>query len=204
MSSLRRVLGTIITFVIIGEMADWAGRRNTLEPRTTTPCGPGAVVVLGFGGDTPVARSVQRWRVSMALDAAARHGSSMVVFTGGASKSQATEASQMADEALRQGLPASSIVLEERASSTWQNVHLSVPLVSGAHHIVIVSDGLHARRARNYWIAQSPADTVIVDDVYRPGDHFWLKTPAALAELLRLGRDVARNGNALAWLRVAA
>ncbi|MDA3038173.1 MAG: YdcF family protein [Actinomycetota bacterium] len=194
----------MIALVVIGEVADWAGRRGPRLPHDNAATAAAAVVVLSFGGDNPFARNVQRWRVSMALAAAARHRSSTVVFTGGAGKGRTTEASQMAKEARRQGLAAASIVLEERASSTWENVHLSAPLVSAAQPIVVVSDGLHARRARNYWAEQFPFDTVIVDDRYRFGDHFWLKTPAAMAKLLRLGRAAARNANAFAWLRATA
>lgn len=74
------------------------------------------------------------------------------------------------------------VVLEERAISTWENVFLTMPMVEDATTVILVSDPLHAARARRYWLSQRPDDGQRVVVFGGPGffDHWWLRTPTAL------------------------
>lgn len=80
-----------------------------------------------------------------------------------------------------------TVTIEDRATSTWENVFYTRPLVHPNHNIVFVSDPLHAARARTYWIQQSPSDRqrLYVTDCGRPLDGWWIKAPSVLAEVLR-------------------
>src|SRR5690554_5603684 len=48
-----------------------------------------------------------------------------------------------------QGVPAEALLAEEQATSSWQNVRNSLPLIEG--RLVIVTDDLHAFRSS--WVA---------------------------------------------------
>jgi uncharacterized SAM-binding protein YcdF (DUF218 family) len=149
------------------------------------------LVVLGLPGTNAAMRAVQRWRVAMALRARTRWQDATVVFTGGSRHGSTSEAGQMANLARQRGLSPDAIVLEEEARTTWENVSFAQPLTGDAELIVLVSDGLHAERARRYWMLQYPHSRshVVVDPDYRFLDHLWLKTPSTLAQLWRLARN---------------
>ena len=113
------------------------------------PCDRSAVVVLGFpnrrnGGIHPV----QRWRVRLALQTFAAHNGARLVFTGGETRGTKSEAETMADEAVAQGANRAQIVIEGRATSTWENVYLTMPLVKDFDTVILVSDPIHAARAK--------------------------------------------------------
>lgn len=172
------------------EFGDWLARRSGRAASGGRH--PDAIVVLGYPGRSAVDQAVQGWRVRMAVDAQRRWGCRTVVFSGGAVKGDRTEASQMGDRARSMGLPAECVVLEEAARSTWENVHLSRPLIGDAQVVAIVSDGLHAHRAQRYWHRQFPEapEVVVIDPAYRLFDHWWVKLPSAGAQAVRALRDL--------------
>jgi uncharacterized SAM-binding protein YcdF (DUF218 family) len=178
-----------VSLVAVAEIADWWARID--RTGTATAEGRTTLVVLGLPGNNPAMRSVQRWRVAMALRARTRWKDATVVFTGGSRHGAASEASQMADVARQRGLSPDAIVLEEEARTTWENVSFSHRLTGDVDLVVLVSDGLHAERARRYWMLQHPQSStrVIADLHYRFLDHVWLKTPSTLAQLWRLVRN---------------
>ena len=101
----------------------------------------------------------------------------------------------MAERACRAGLKGEHIVLEERSTSTWENVAFARPLIGDAGFVVLVSEGMHARRALGYWRRQFPdlRIPVRVDPTYRPLDHFWIKVPSALRHLLEPLRRMSNH-----------
>lgn len=115
-----------------------------------------AIIVLGCPTHPDGSlHPLQRWRV----DIAARTMNprvKVVVFTGTTAKTGVSEASAMAAYARSHGIPADLIVLEEEALSTWQNLEFTAPLVE--HHDVLrlVSDPMHAWRARQFLARQNP------------------------------------------------
>lgn len=82
-------------------------------------------------------------------------------------------------------MPAGALVTETRATTTWENVAFSRALVEGYPRLAIVSDPLHAARARRYLWQQSPelAARLVSAGEYRFLDHFWLKMFSAGYEL---------------------
>jgi uncharacterized SAM-binding protein YcdF (DUF218 family) len=91
----------------------------------------------------------------------------------------------MAAYAERLGVPKDAVATETRARSTWENVALSQPLVDEYPRLAIVSDPLHAARARRYLWQQSPdlASRLVSAGEYRFLDHCWLKLFSAVYEL---------------------
>ncbi|MCC7384150.1 MAG: YdcF family protein [Deltaproteobacteria bacterium] len=60
----------------------------------------------------------------------------------------------LAQQALNDGLSPELLILEERATSTWENMEFSHPVLrgAGARRVVIVTSRVHARRA--YFVAR--------------------------------------------------
>jgi uncharacterized SAM-binding protein YcdF (DUF218 family) len=87
-------------------------------------------------------------------------------------------------------VPKSLIATESRASTTWENVEFSMPLLENFGRLAFVSDPLHAARARRYLRAQRPelAERLVRAGEYRLLERWWLKVPAAAYELLELYR----------------
>ncbi|MCX4098306.1 YdcF family protein [Nocardia sp. alder85J] len=190
--------------IVVG--AEWLHRRASRRG----PDGPGwadtgsdgteAVVVLGYPArhdGTP--HPMQRWRCRIASRSMHRDG--IVVFTGGAVRRTRAEANVMARYARDVlGIPADRIVTETRARSTWQNIEFSIPLIEHADRIILVSDPMHAARARRYLRVQRPdlAARLAPAADYRPFEQWWLKVPTAAHELAAISRR--RAGRALARL----
>jgi uncharacterized SAM-binding protein YcdF (DUF218 family) len=164
-------------------------------PATTGSC---AVVVLGYpsrrNGDL---HALQRWRTQIGIRSLGSAPHRRLVFTGGPTQgAQVSEARVMADYARRRGVPTESIVLEEAATNTRENLTLTVPLIEAFDTIVIASDPLHAARSRRYLVKQRPdlAVRLVFADDYRLLERWWLKLPIAAYELLIVARDRLRYG----------
>jgi uncharacterized SAM-binding protein YcdF (DUF218 family) len=165
--------------------------------------GSEAIVVLGF----PAKRdgrphALQRWRCEIAARSLNGDADGPIVFTGAAQGRARSEAEVMADyarEAL--GLPAERIVLETKAKTTWDNVAFSIPIIEGADRIKIVSDPVHAARARRYLWRQRPdlAARLVAAADYRPLERWWLKVPTAANAIARRLPGAAR---VRLWLRL--
>jgi len=72
-------------------------------------------------------------------------------FTGGVGDSiyqRKAEAVVMRDLAMDAGVPAAHIFLEEQATSTWENLLYTAPLLQDCHSIVAISDRYHLARIR--------------------------------------------------------
>lgn len=186
----RRLVTAGATAVLIGEAAHcWAARVGYGTP----PRAPGerrALIVLGYpsrpgGGVHPL----QQWRCRIA--ARSCPPGALVVFSGGPDASGRSEAAAMADLGRRFGVPADRVVLEERATSTWQNIEFSAPLVAGADVIVIISNPLHALRGRRFLRRQWPelADRLAPAADYRFGEYWWLKAPLTWYEIVATVRE---------------
>ncbi|MFN0029544.1 MAG: YdcF family protein [Acidimicrobiales bacterium] len=148
-----------------------------------------AVVVLGFparrdGSPHPV----QRWRARLAATTATRSGATVAIFTGAGRHGGASEAAVMAQLARDLGMSHGvEVRVETRSTNTWENVANASAMVEDVDRIVIVSDPLHAARARSYWLQQRPQDggRVFVTDQSGFWDGWWLKLPAALDACLK-------------------
>ena len=170
----------------------WAHRRDLGNP----PPMPGrreVILLLGYpsrpdGSPHPL----QRWRAEIAArSVSAWAASSLIVCTGAAVRGERSEAAVLADLLRGRGVPASKIVLEEQARSTWQNIEFAIPLLQDADVIKVASNSLHAWRARRFLARQRPdlAKRLAAADDYRIGAYWWLKTPLAVYEAVGQWRE---------------
>jgi uncharacterized SAM-binding protein YcdF (DUF218 family) len=142
--------------------------------------GSEAIIVLGYP-PRPGNRvhPLARWRCEIAARSMTPGRESTLIMTGaakGGSDSEAAVMARYARDAL--GLPAAAIVLEERATSTRENMAYSLPLAEASAVIKIASDPLHARRARRFLAELRPdlAGRLEPAAAYRPWEHPVLKT----------------------------
>ncbi len=115
---------------------------------------------------------------------------SHILFTGGAVANEFTEAETMASLARAAGVPPDAISVETESESTWQNIAYSAPLVDDFDRVILASDPLHAKRARDYWLEQRPDDRnrIFISSVRRPFENVWSSVPTAAVEILRTAR----------------
>jgi uncharacterized SAM-binding protein YcdF (DUF218 family) len=70
-----------------------------------------------------------------------------LILTGGKGDDmKESEAAVMAALAERLGVPRDAMALEEQATSTWENLVLTAPLVSDCESVIGISDRYHLRR----------------------------------------------------------
>ncbi len=75
---------------------------------------------------------------------------SAILASGGVGRHGPSEAAVIARLCREAGVPEAVLMLEERSTSTEENLRFSLPLLRevGAASVVIVTDGFHAPRAR--------------------------------------------------------
>ena len=99
-----------------------------------------AIVVLSGGDDRT------EWGIKLYKDGWAPK----ILFSGAAlDKTGPSNAAAMREVALQEGVPASSILLEQKATNTYENGALSHPILDsiGAKKIILVTSPYHQRRA---------------------------------------------------------
>jgi len=171
------VLGAVLVW---GEWENWRAARQLAGPARSGA--DEAVVVLGFRNRSSTANAVNRWRVRAglrSLDPSAR--TARLVVSGGCVGSPRSEAALMADYAQAVLGYRGLLVLEENSTSTWDNVTNVIPLIDTVDQIKIVSDPMHALKARAYLLRQRPdlADRLARASDYRLGE--WLPLKPLLA-----------------------
>lgn len=189
------VLG-LFGLVAWGELVHWRASRALARPRL--PARSEAVVVLGFRntrGDR--ANALNRWRVRAALRSIdPTLASSILVCSGASGAASESEAALLARYAVAERGYTGTVRLEERSRSTWQNVENVIPLIEDVDQIKIVSNPLHAQKARLYLRHQRPdlAERLVRAADYRLGEGWPVKPLFALHGL----RDLARGKRGLA------
>jgi uncharacterized SAM-binding protein YcdF (DUF218 family) len=176
-SAVVAVLGVTLAW---GEWENWRASRQLAGPARGGE--HEAVVVLGFRNRGPTANALNRWRVRAglrSLDSTAQ--TTRLVLSGGRTGDRGSEAALMADYARVVLGYRGALVLEENSTSTWENVTNVIPLIDGADQIKLVSDPLHALKARAYLLRQRPdlADRLARGGDYRVGE--WLPLKPLLA-----------------------
>jgi uncharacterized SAM-binding protein YcdF (DUF218 family) len=187
------VVGIVLLAGSGAEAAHWVASRLAFPVASTASPDEGSsevVVVLGcVTGRNGRVTADQRWRTRIAVRSRAADSQTLFVFTGGATRgASVTEAATMAAFARTScGIPAELIATETEARSTWENLAFTTPFLEAAGRIKLVSDPLHAARARRY-LRQSRPDLfarLSRTDDYRPGEHPGLKVGSAVYELSR-------------------
>ena len=87
------------------------------------------------------------------------------------------------------GVDAERVRCENEATTTWENIALSAPLITPGGVVRIISNPLHARRAERYWRLQHPdrSDELRPAALYRFAEHPVLKVLTGGYELLLRG-----------------
>lgn len=188
-AGVERLAWLAAVTVAVSEFAHVVASRRALGSPARSRGGSEAIVVLGF----PAKRDgrphvVQRWRCEIAARSMDADADGPIVFTGAAQGRAWSEAEVMAGYARAAlGIPAERIVLETEAKTTWDNVAFSIPIIEYADRIKIVSDPVHAARARRYLWRQRPdlAARLVPAADYRPLERWWLKVLTAANALAR-------------------
>ena len=136
-------------------------RAHPIDQRLTVPRGQ-AVLVLGHADAGPRAGRINRRRIARGL--AALEADGVLIVSGGAVAGRRSEARLLADAARDAGYRG-PIALEEASRSAWENVANSQALLEPRARIVIVSEPVHAAKARALLAAQRPdlAARLVVD-----------------------------------------
>jgi uncharacterized SAM-binding protein YcdF (DUF218 family) len=125
-----------------------------------------AAVVLGaavWGADvSPIFRE----RINHGIDLYRKGKVRKLIFTGGqGNRGEQTESSAARRYALRSGVPAADILIEEKSHTTYENILYAKQLADaqGVRKVLIVSDPLHMKRAvtmaRDTGLAAEPSPT---------------------------------------------
>jgi hypothetical protein len=148
--------------------------------------GPDTVVVLGFRNAGTRANSVNRWRVRAGIRSLGPNASEwLLVLCGGPVGGPIPEAELMAHYARTRLGYLGPIVLEKTSGTTRENIENVLPLIEDAGTIRIVSNALHAAKARAYLWQRRPdlAARLRRGDDNRVGELLWLKPVAVVIDL---------------------
>jgi vancomycin permeability regulator SanA len=141
---------------LVGVVALYYRILDQNEPVNKVP-GNCVVLVLGYPTeDDGSLSSVQRVRVEAGVMAYRARNCQKLVLSGGAVANQYIEAERMASFAQELGVAKDHIVVEGRSRNTWENIGCSLSYLQKADSITIVSDSLHAKRAKRYLCKQQP------------------------------------------------
>lgn len=142
------------------------------------------MLLLGYGNRGARANAVNRYRVRAALRTL-RGTSDVLIASGGTVHSAVAESRILAAYAKTRGYRG-RILLETQSRSTEENILRCIPLLDDAEAIAIVSNSLHAERARGLLRAHRPdlALRLIRADEYRFGEIPVIKAVSAALDLL--------------------
>ena len=153
------------------------------------------VVFAGGVGESGQAGGGYQERVRAAVDLYQAGYAPRMIFSSGY-EFAFRETEVMRSLAMSQGVPASAIVLETRASSTYENVVFVYELLEefDAKTILLVSSPYHMRRALLTWEAQA-SDIEVVPTPVRKSQFYRHARGARLEQLKGLGHEYA----AISW-----
>ncbi|MDQ3814751.1 MAG: YdcF family protein, partial [Armatimonadota bacterium] len=110
-----------------------------------------AIVILGAQVNTyGVPGQSLRARTLHAVELYERGLAPKIICTGGIGTFPPSEAKAAATLAMRHGVPAQALLLEEESTSTWENVQNAAHIcrAHGWQRVIVVSDPFHLWRAR--------------------------------------------------------
>ena len=125
-----------------------------------------AAVVLGAAVWGAEVSPVFRERINHGIDLYRRGQVRKLIFTGGrGNRGEPTESSAARRYAIRGGVPAADILIEEKSHTTYENILYAKEIADaqGIRKVLIVSDPLHMKRAvamaRDLGLAADPSPT---------------------------------------------
>ena len=179
-------------FLLWGEVV--SGRASSRGVAEGRPDAHRTVLVLGFGNRTDRANAVNRYRVRAGLRSL-RSLDDRLIMSGGAVRGPVPEARILARYARSRGYRG-PILRETESRSTAENVRNSIPLLDEAEEIAIVSNSLHAEKARELLRRERPdlGARLIRADEYRFGEVPVIKALAAALALFERWRRTRTGG----------
>ncbi|MFD6699187.1 MULTISPECIES: YdcF family protein [unclassified Microbacterium] len=182
-----------MAFLLWGEAVSACASVRGLE--RGRPGGQRAVLVLGYGNRGSRANAVNRYRVRAGLRTL-RSAHDALIFSGGAVRGPEPEARILARYAAARGYRG-RMLLETESRSTEENIRNSIVLLEDAGEIAVVSNALHAERARELLRAARPdlAARLVRADDYRFGEIPVIKAIAAALALVERRRSRTRTGS---------
>ncbi|MDR6868580.1 uncharacterized SAM-binding protein YcdF (DUF218 family) [Microbacterium resistens] len=179
-------LSALVAFLLWGEwVSGRASRRDVPEGDESTPR---AVIVLGYRNRGGRANAVNRYRVRAGLRTMRTPGD-VLILSGGPVAADVPEATLMAEYAVSRGYTG-TVRVERESRSTEENIRNVMPFLTDEGAIAIVSNSLHAERARLLLRALRPelgARLIRADD-HRFGEIPVIKAVAALRGLIDVRR----------------
>jgi uncharacterized SAM-binding protein YcdF (DUF218 family) len=187
---------SILSLLVLGvlgwcEFVHWRASRRGFPGGADAlrrQAGHGVIVVLGVANRGHRANVVNRWRARMALRSVPSGVPTTIVTSGGAVRGPVPEATLLALH-LRETLGWRGTIIEETASrSTWNNVENVLPWLDEAAWIMLVSNSLHAEKARELLRRQRPdlAVRLVPAADYRFGEMALVKPVLGAVGLLKL------------------
>lgn len=179
-----------VATLVLGEVAHARSSRRRLGDGRSV-AGRDAVVVLGYRNRGARANYVNRYRVRAglrSLDPTAEE--SVLVLCGGTVAGQVPEADLLERYARDELGCTGPVRLDRESATTWENVRNAIPLIEDADTIAIVSNSLHAEKARAYLWKLRPdlARRLRRAEDHRVGELTLLKPAAAVLGLTNLRR----------------
>lgn len=158
-------------------------------PTTREGCQAAEAIVVVSGGDTPA-------RTKKAVELYKSGWAPRIVFSGAAEdKAGPSNAAAMRLDAMRQGVPAAAILVEEFSENTTENAKKTRDLLlqNKIQDIILVTSGYHQRRASIEFAQYTKGDGVLIRNAPtndRDWDWWWWLTPRgwwlAIGELVRI------------------
>ena len=197
----RKLLSVVLALVLVCVLAFCAllgvvvaGSRDDVKGE------PAVMVILGCqvmpSGQPSV---LLRDRLNTALDYLVDHPDVTVIVTGGKGTDEViSEAQAMANYMTpyltARGFPEAQILLEERATSTYENMVYSLELIKAENldlsgGVVVVSNGFHLARARMLWNQVDGGETE-VSTLAAPCSHLPSKVWMHIREPLVFAKDL--------------
>ncbi len=142
--------GSLLIFSILLVAAGLMAARVYSYGEASSDAPADAAVVLGAAVWGAEVSPVFRERINHAVDLYRRGRVRKLIFTGGRGNGdEPTESSAARLYALRRGVPARDVLIEEKSTTTYENILYAKQLADahGVRKVLLVSDPLHMRRA---------------------------------------------------------
>ena len=149
---------------------------NQGKPVTREGCAPAGAIVAISGGDTAA-------RTAAAVELYKNEWAPVLIFSGAAEdKDGPSNAAAMRLDAIKQGVPAGAILIEEMSENTNQNARMTRDLLRrhGISDIILVTSGYHMRRAMLEFSSMTSEDQITIRSSPTYDSHWgwwWWLTP---------------------------
>ncbi len=179
----RYLIPAIVLLIIAAEAAFRLAGSDRVDGDNLANC---VVLIPGYpskSDGTP--HAIQRFRVEAGVAVYRKYQCSRIILSGGAVSNPNVEAEVMASLAELAGVPSNKLDVERNAQSTWENIGCSKPYFKDAARVLIVSDPLHAHRAKRYACLQDShlCSSVSAIGVTPPLTAIWWAVPLAVNEV---------------------